>query len=74
MVEKVRPIRQLKKEAITLDEDRWHVFVGHMWQLNGSGGCDMAWLKAIWPNFHHVCVTILSQLEGIAHVLLLSFK
>lgn len=28
IVEKVRPIRRLKKEAITPDEDRWLVFMG----------------------------------------------
>lgn len=28
IVEKVRPVRRLKKEAITPDEDRWLVFMG----------------------------------------------
>lgn len=39
IVEKVNPIRQLKKQTITLDEDRWLVFLSCMWKLSGLDGC-----------------------------------
>lgn len=64
-VEKVRAIKQLKKETITSDEDRWVVFVGRTWKLSGSNGGDMAWLKAIWPDSRRVCNAAHSQLYRV---------
>lgn len=45
--EKVKAIRQPKKEAIIPDEDRWLVLVGSMWSLSALDGCETACLKPI---------------------------